>query len=39
VLILAKETGVPGENNLMQVIDNLYHIMLYRTVDHNKQRV
>jgi hypothetical protein len=28
---LVEETGVPGENHsLSQVIDKLYHIMLYR---------
>ena len=28
-VLLMKETGVPGEN-LSQVTDNLYHIMLHR---------
>jgi len=29
-ILLVEETGVPRENDLSQVADKLYHIMLYR---------
>jgi hypothetical protein len=28
-VLVVEETGIPGENHKSQVIDKLYHIMLY----------